>query len=563
MLRRLFFIFVLILLQPGMILYSQAALSEIDKLTNDSIAIKQYENYLHTNKLSDKEKLNIIFKISNRAGSLRNFSKSIEITNEGIALAQKNDLDSMEAVLTKLLGINYYSMQQREAAISYFKKAMNIAHEHGYWFTEAKTYSNLGAIFLEMKQFNTAEQYLITSINMMKSHKKEDDPTTGITYRILASLYNTIKMPEKAEPIYTELIKKSRQLKDTTLLCSNLIYYSDLLAERGDHIKALAASSEALACLRLHGNASDLLSAMRYHAKHLEKAERYKEALDLQKEAYALAIKSFSKDLDKQISELDIKYKTKQLKRDKEIMEMKAKKKQQSYLFSFIGISVLLLTAFYVLNQRKNARQKIAFQQQRLESLIEGEEKERSRIAKDLHDGIVQDLTAIKLKAESSPSQGPLLKEISMQIDTAAKEIRNMAYQMMPIALREYGLVVSLEDLLRKTLTPAKIKFEFETVHIEERLPEKIEVCLYRITQELLNNVIKHSKANAVSLVITKYQNMVSLIFEDNGKGFDQNEVKKGIGMESLSSRLEIVNGELKFETSLGSGTLAIIKIPC
>jgi signal transduction histidine kinase len=86
---------------------------------------------------------------------------------------------------------------------------------------------------------------------------------------------------------------------------------------------------------------------------------------------------------------------------------------------------------------------------------------------------------------------------------------------------------------------------------------------LYRITQELLNNVIKHSKANFVSLVISKHQDHVTLIFEDNGLGFNPDEIKKGIGMNSLSSRLEVVNGELKFETASGSGTMAIIKIPC
>jgi signal transduction histidine kinase len=119
-----------------------------------------------------------------------------------------------------------------------------------------------------------------------------------------------------------------------------------------------------------------------------------------------------------------------------------------------------------------------------------------------------------------------------------------------------------MEQLLKKTLSPAAIQFEFEPVNMEERLPEKIEVCLYRITQELLNNVVKHSHASALSLVISKYHDSVSLILEDNGKGFKENEIKKGIGMSSLSSRLEMVNGHLKFESAEGSGTMAIIKIP-
>lgn len=538
------------------------SLKEIDQLKDNTLAITQYENYMQRHKLAVKEQLDVILKISNRAGAIRDFPKGIKTINEGIALAQKNGLDSMEAVLTKHLGITYYTMGQKERATGYFKKAISLAHERGHWFTEGRCYSNLGAICIETHQYNSAEQYLTTSINIMKAHGKEEDPNTGITYRLLASLYNTLKQPAKAESIYVNLIKKSRELKDTTLLCSNLIYYSALLSERGDFDKALVMSQEALTSLKRRGNNSDLMAAMSYHSQNLQKVGRYKEALELLNETYTISKSSFAKDLEKQISEMDVKYKTEQLNRDKEIVEIKAKKKQQIYLFTFISVFILLMVIFYFLTHRKNTKQKIAFQQQRLESLIEGEEKERSRIAKDLHDGIVQDLTAIKLKAESSPGQGPLLNEISRQIDKAAKEVRNMAYQMMPIALREYGLVASLEDLLQKTLTPANIKFDFETVHIEERLPEKIEVCLYRITQELLNNVIKHSKADFVSLVITKQADAVSLIFEDNGKGFDQNNVRKGLGMSSLSSRLEIVNGQLKFESSADSGTMAIIKIP-
>lgn len=557
-----FFLFIFLLLWPACTICSQTTLKELDKLKNDSVAISHFENYLSSTPLTPKEKLDVIFRIASRTGAIRDFPKGIKIANEGIVLAQKNKLDSMEAVLTKLLGITYYMMGQQETAIGYFKKAATVAHDHGHWFTESRCYSNLGAILQEMKQFNASEQYLISSIDLMKLHGKEDDPANGITYRLLATLYNTMKLPEKAEPIYIRFIKKGREKKDTTLLCSNLIYYSLLLSERGDMTKALAMTDEALACLRKRGNTSDLMAAMRYHAINLAKSGKFQEAWDLQDEENGLMKKSFSEDLKKQISELDVKYKTEELKREKEIAEIKAKKKQQVYLFSSVSIFLLLVLFFYFFNLRKNTKQKMAFQQQRLESLIEGEEKERSRIARDLHDGIVQDLTAIKLKAESSGKADPVLGEISREIDKAAKEIRNMAYQMMPIALREYGLVASLEDLMQKTLAPAAINFDFETVHIEERLPEKIEVCLYRITQELLNNVVKHSKADFVSLVITKQPDAVTLIFEDNGKGFDQSDVKKGIGMNSLSSRLEIVNGELKFETSEGTGTMAIIRIP-
>jgi len=559
---RLFYSLLLTFLFPVFTILSQAKLKEIDKVKDDSIAIHQYENYIKKNNLTVEEKLEVMLRIATRACVSRNFIKGIQSGNDGIMLAQKHNLDSMEAELNKMLGITYYFMDQRQKAIEYFDKAIAIAHQHGHWFTEATSYNNKGAALIDLKEFEHVEFNLQTSINIMKEHNREDDPATRITYRLLATYYNTIKQPEKAEPIYIRMIEKSRQAKDTVSLCGNLIYYSQILAERGDIEKALVMSGEALPYFRNGHNSSDLLAGLGHHAKNLEAAGRIKEAYELQKESYVLLKKSFKNDLEKEISNAEVRYKTEQIKHEKELSEITARKKQQITLFCSIGVLLLLLGSFYFLTLRQNARQKIASQQQKLEAIIEGEEKERTRIAKDLHDGIVQDLTAIKLKVEANDQKSAFLNTISNDIDRASKEIRDIAYQMMPIVLREYGLVRSLEDLLEKTLSPKDIKFDFETVNIEERLSEKIEVCFYRITQELLNNVIKHSKANFVSLVISKHQDFVSLIFEDNGTGFDQNNVKKGIGMSSLSSRLEIVNGELKFETTVGSGTMAIIKIP-
>ncbi len=151
MLKRCFLAIVLVL-HPACLTYSQATLKQLDQLKNDSAAIIQLENYIATHALTPKEKLEVMVRISNRAGALRDFPKSIQVTNDGIVLAKKNNLDSMEAVLTKLLGITYYTMGQKETAIGYFKKAITIAQEHGHWFTESRCYSNLGAIFVEKKQ---------------------------------------------------------------------------------------------------------------------------------------------------------------------------------------------------------------------------------------------------------------------------------------------------------------------------------------------------------------------------------------------------------------------------
>ncbi|MES2763419.1 MAG: tetratricopeptide repeat protein [Bacteroidota bacterium] len=542
--------------------HAQTKLKEIDKLKNDSAAIVAYEKYLHTNQLPVKQQLDVKLRITTRACRSHDFLKAISVGNEGIAVAEANNLDSLNGAFKKMLGITYYFMGESKMARDHFQKAVEVAKRSGLWFIEATCYNNLGAIHIDKKEYAEAERSLITSIQIMQQHHMEEHESVSITYRLLATNYYELKQPEKAEPIYRHLIENARMKNDTSAICGELIYYSVLLAERGETDKALEMSAEALRYLRHTHVISDLVSGLSRHAKNLIAVGRYKEAIDLNNEIYTLQRKTFLADHQKQISEVEVKYKTQQIQKEKEAAEENIKKQKWIYILSFSGLMLIAIFVVYIFNQRKNTRQKITSQKQRLEAVIEGEEKERSRVAKDLHDGIVQDLTAIKLKVENSEKNDPFLAEISHEIDKATREVRNIAYQMMPATLREYGLMPSLEDLLHKSLSPKHIKYDFETVNVDQRLPEKIEVCLYRITQELLNNVIKHSKASFVSLVISKHQDSVSLIFEDNGTGFNQQEVKKGIGMNSLSSRLEIVNGELKFETSAGTGTMAIIKIP-
>jgi signal transduction histidine kinase len=195
-----------------------------------------------------------------------------------------------------------------------------------------------------------------------------------------------------------------------------------------------------------------------------------------------------------------------------------------------------------------------------LTKFIEGEENERIRIAKELHDGIVQDLSSIYLNLNAGSDD----KEATIShLKQTIKEVRGLSHQMMPITLREKGLLLALEELFSRTLPPLSIDYTFDAFGINERLDLKIETSLYRIVQELLNNIIKHSQASEVNCVLRKTEQHILLILEDNGVGISNLENKKGIGLESLSSRLEYLNGTLEMSASENeSGLYTKIQIP-
>ncbi|MGB1317244.1 MAG: sensor histidine kinase, partial [Flavobacteriales bacterium] len=208
-----------------------------------------------------------------------------------------------------------------------------------------------------------------------------------------------------------------------------------------------------------------------------------------------------------------------------------------------------------------------------LRSIIQATEEERKRIAKDLHDGIVQSLTGLSLRlqkqsgSEKAKSAGLDVELISTRsiLDESIAEVRGISHQMMPRVLSEMGLIPALDDMLQKSLGLTEIKYDFEHHNIEnQRFKETVEISLYRICQELVNNIIKHSEAKAVSVQLLKTKSHLVLVVEDNGKGFtfDDPNNQNGIGLMNITSRAKAIHGEVNYEPSPEQGTVASVRVP-
>ncbi|WP_439128538.1 tetratricopeptide repeat-containing sensor histidine kinase [Polaribacter sp.] len=281
-------------------------------------------------------------------------------------------------------------------------------------------------------------------------------------------------------------------------------------------------------------------------------------------------------EYSKSLAELEAKYESE--KKEKQLLQTRTEKaetelklsKTKTWTFVLIGgIAILLFLGFAIFQRNKRKHQlAIASQKEKsLQSIVLAEEKERARIARELHDGVVQQIGSIILKSRNLLfKKDPINEEESQQLleslENSNKDLRNISHQMMPIALKELGIIPALQDLLDGSLALLNIKYSLEHFNIDQRLPEKIEVTIYRITQELINNIIKHSKATDVSLQLLNTNNNIILIVEDNGVGFSKGDKKKGIGLLNISSRLDLVKGAVNFEPSPKSGTLVTIKIP-
>ena len=191
------------------------------------------------------------------------------------------------------------------------------------------------------------------------------------------------------------------------------------------------------------------------------------------------------------------------------------------------------------------------------QNMIQGEEQERTRLARDLHDGLGGMLTGVKFQLNSikgnvilsEENAGTFTKSIS-QIDNAIVEMRRVAHNMMPEALLKFGLDETLKSYCDSVSQSSELAVSYQSFGMEVRLEQTNEIVLYRIVQELLNNTIKHAKATKSNIQLTRNENLISLTVEDNGKGFDVNDVKKnGIGLSNINHRVEYLSGKIDVQS--------------
>lgn len=204
-----------------------------------------------------------------------------------------------------------------------------------------------------------------------------------------------------------------------------------------------------------------------------------------------------------------------------------------------------------------------------LSAMIDGQENERARIARDLHDGLGGLLSGVKIMVSGGKNQSEiqsqhlLIDNVIQRIDQAVDELRRIARNMMPEILLEYGLVEALKEYCQ-SLKRSGVNITFQSYGYEEGFPENKQVVVYRIAQELVNNAIKYAEANHILIELRQSGSELSLLVEDDGKGFDRNKLDKhkGSGLNNVEARAVFLNGKIKIESIKGVGTTVIFSCP-
>lgn len=284
----------------------------------------------------------------------------------------------------------------------------------------------------------------------------------------------------------------------------------------------------------------------------------------------------FKDETAKKTAEYRTLYETEKKERENLLLQkqnVEQERKTQILLISSIAGFLILIATFWVIYIRYKHRKKaemderIAMQQKlRFKAVMEAEEKERVRIARELHDSLGQMLSAAKMNISAMDSynddDAKLAGNAKKLIDDSVKEVRTISHNLMPTSLMEKGIEPALNELAAKINDTGLMQIDLLVSTGDERLDSSVEIAIYRIVQEVVNNMIKHSKANRVEVMLDYNPEKVYLSIKDNGVGFDTAniETSSGIGWRNIFSRVYMMNGDVQIQSQPGRGTLVNIE---
>lgn len=397
--------------------------------------------------------------------------------------------------------------------------------------------------------FEDKDEGKATLERLIQSMIKDSVEAAKVSFRglILGEMYEKDKEFEKAEKLYLELLK-----------------HNAIPQERKNYYKHL---------FELYKNNGETEKAFQSIEKYI-----------------AVQDSSFQQIFDGKIADYEVKYQTQEkekeiLKKDLELQE--AENRQRTIIAISLFISLLGGGAFYVYQRKLKfqremkekdmmiQRQKIADLEQKnkllaLNSMIEGQESERLRIAQDLHDGLGGLLTTVKAHFNAIEREIANIKNMNVYektnqlIDEACAEVRRIAHDMVPHSLKMNGLAGVLSDI-KHTVVSRGIECDVEIHQLrEDLLGEQKSVMIYRIIQEVVNNALKHSHATHLLIQLVGYEEGLNVLIEDNGRGFDVNSLisGKGLGLKSIESRVKYLEGSLNIDSTPSQGTTINIDIP-
>jgi len=500
---------------------------------------------------------------------LQDYESALQYLLPSIAYFEKTNNDARLSLVYDHLGVIYRETKQYEKSLEYHQKALVIARKAENKYEIANVLSNLGNAYTSLKKYDTAIAVLQESLLIAKK-ENYDNIVSNVTSNIGGLLIKQGKY-DSLNFYSIEGLRLAKKLGDSLNMVNNIYglalaaFYNKDFKKSEEEAKtgfAMAQQRNYLEPLQLF---ADILSELNLVKGDLKNHDYYKRL------SIELSEMFFSEKMQRNVQTLDKKFDTE--KKEQQLKLQQATIRQKSTLnYVLIGSTVALLIISLLsyrtyTQKRKLQQQKITeLENEKLllatQSILKGQEDERSRMAKDLHDGLGGLLSGVKLQLGAmkgnlilSEEMGKTFNNALGKLDESISEMRRVAHNLMPEALMKLGLQQALQDYCEGLSEGQPFVINSQFHGLEKRMDAATEVVVYRIVQELLNNAVKHSGASTILAQVMRQENNLTITVEDDGKGFDKEAVVQGAGLKNIRSRVDYLKGQLDIQTKDGKGT--------
>lgn len=505
-------------------IYLERALKLAQKVKNENQETKLYLN------------LGVSYQSHDKLKSLEYYLKALDLT-------EKTGNKRYKATALGNIGTIHLSMNNKTQAVYFLEQAKELSEELDYVSGKIRAYHDLASIYnMEDDNLDKALDYAWKTVDLCKKVNNKNFQSTAMA--ILASTYNQLGENMKALECAEEAFKLAEELGDPSKKRTALMVLAEVYLEEKRYKDCEEAALEAW---QMDSTSLDALTLSHFVGMANLFMGNKEKAADFFKRHVALDVTMADKTHNETLMDMEVKYETEK----KEIRIASLEK--EKLLYSWLGIGGILLaislgvTLWQSIKNARKEKQLIAAR-----SVMDGEMGERTRLARDLHDRLSGNLAALRIDLTSNEEN---LRNVSGKLDDCIDEIRRVAHNLMPVSLQS-GLKTALEDYSVKF---PNVRFHFfgEDRHID-RTHEYIVYCC---VNELVNNSLKHSEADNIDVQLVQGEDYVALTVEDDGCGFDEKSVTKGIGLKSIRDRVASCGGKMDIRTSPGKGTEIIIQI--
>jgi len=479
-----------------------------------------------------------------------------------------NNKDRIRSLLGNIATL-YFSLINLNQAEKYYMELEKASEEANDLYNIGRAYEGFSKIALKRNDFRSSLEYSEKAAEIF--HKGGYKSLEAIALQGIAMVYYLdFKDYAKAKEYALKALKLTQEIGYGADIVGSLNILSNIYFNEKDYVNCLNSAREAIATDTTDANVTTNLYAnmvragifLNNHQETLEYFDKYRRLIDIRS----------STEFERAMAELEKKYQTE--KKELRIRNLEKEKRLHFiiYLVSTFGLFLFLLVLYLrtkkiKANEELNRQKIIQLEQEKqliaAQAVMSGETAERTRLARDLHDGLGGMLSAVKLNLFDM-KQNVIIEEedvarfnkVMEMLDASIRELRRVAHNMMPETLSRYGLKSALNDFCNNF---RNVKFHY--FGTEQRLEKKIETVIYRAAMELINNALKHSGAETVNVQLVCGPDLISLNVQDDGKGFDTAAETSGAGLDNIRTRVAAVNGSMNIHSAPGEGTEVDVEI--